>query len=261
MTFLVYLLVGSAAGLLAGLFGIGGGLVIVPVLVVTFGLMGISETVLTHMALATSLTTIIFTSLSSVKEHHNHGAVDWMLVRWIGSGIVMGTALGVFLLADIAGEDLQLAIGVFALAMAAKMAFDINPSATRQVPGTAGLITSGGLIGFGSAWFGIGGGSFAVPFLTWVNVPMKRAVATAAACGLPIAITGAASNVFTGWGHVDLPAWTTGFVYWPAVLGIALTSVPCAKVGAKLAHKLDAKLLKRGFALLLLIVGLKFLFL
>lgn len=254
-------MVGSAAGLLAGLFGIGGGLVIVPVLVITFGLMGISETVLTHMALATSLTTIIFTSLSSVKEHHRHGAVDWILVRWIGSGIVVGTALGAILLAGVAGQTLQLAIGVFALLMAAKMAFDINPSASRTIPNNPSLLASGGIIGFGSAWFGIGGGSFTVPFLTWINVPMKRAVATAAACGLPIALTGAVTNVFTGWGHTDLPEWTTGFVYWPAVIGIALTSVPCAKVGAKLAHKLDAKLLKRGFALLLLIVGLKFLFL
>ncbi len=261
MTFLVYLIVGSAAGLLAGLFGIGGGLVIVPVLVITFGLMGISETVLTHMALATSLTTIIFTSLSSVKEHHRHGAVDWTLVRWIGSGIILGTGLGVFLLAGVAGDVLQIAIGVFALLMAAKMAFDINPSAQRDIPNNPALLASGSVIGFGSAWFGIGGGSFTVPFLTWLNVPMKRAVATAAACGLPIAVTGAVGNVFTGWQHVDLPAWTTGFVYWPAVVGITLTSVPCAKVGAKLAHKLDAKLLKRGFALLLLIVGLKFLFL
>ena len=259
MTFLVYLLVGSVAGLLAGLFGIGGGLVIVPVLIITFGLLGIDESVLTHMALATSLTTIIFTSLSSVREHHKHGAVDWVLVRWIGSGIVIGTALGVFLLADVAGNVLQMAIGIFALLMSAKMAFDISPAANRQVPKIPGLIASGSIIGFGSAWFGIGGGSFTVPFLTWVNVPMKRAVATAAACGLPIAITGAVGNVYTGWGHAELPGWTTGFVYWPAVLGIALASVPCAKVGAKLAHKLDAKLLKRGFALLLLIVGLKFL--
>lgn len=261
MTFVVYLLVGSAAGLLAGLFGIGGGLVIVPVLVITFGLMGISETVLTHMALATSLTTIIFTSLSSVKEHHNHGAVDWTLVRWIGSGIVMGTALGVVLLAGVAGAQLQIAIGIFALLMAAKMALDINPTAARTTPKGPGLLASGSMIGFGSAWFGIGGGSFTVPFLTWVNVPMKRAVATAAACGLPIAVTGAVSNVVTGWGLAELPEWTTGFVYWPAVLGIVLTSVPCARVGAKLAHKLDAKMLKRGFAFLLLIVGLKFLFL
>ncbi len=261
MTFFVYLLVGSVAGLLAGLFGIGGGLVIVPVLVITFGLMGISENVLTHMALATSLTSIIFTSLSSVKEHHKHGAVDWMLVRWLGSGIIIGTTLGVFLLAGVPGEYLQIGIGIFALLMAAKMAFDIKPSASRIVPKTPGLLASGGIIGFGSAWFGIGGGSFTVPLLTWFNVPMKRAVATAAACGLPIALTGAVSNVATGWGHAELPEWTTGFVYWPAVLGIALASVPCAKVGAKLAHKLDAKLLKRGFALLLLIVGIKFLFL
>ena len=261
MTFLVYLLVGSMAGLLAGLFGIGGGLVIVPVLVITFGLMGVSEAVLTHMALATSLTTIIFTSMSSVKEHHNHGAVDWGLVRWLGSGIVVGTALGVWLLTGVAGANLQFAIGIVALLMAAKMAFDLSPTSTRKIPGTPGLLTSGGVIGFSSAWFGIGGGSLMVPFLTWVNIPMKRAVATAAACGLPIAITGAISNMYMGFDHADLPEWTTGFVYWPAVLGIVITSVPFAKVGARLAHKLDAKLLKRGFAFLLLIVGLKFLFL
>ena len=260
MIFALYLLVGAIAGVLAGLFGIGGGLVIVPVLVITFGLMGMSETVLTHMALATSLTTIVFTSISSVKEHHNHGAVDWGLVKYLGAGIVVGTSAGVWLLSGVAGPVLQIAIGIFAYTMAAKMAFDLNPSASRQVPGSAGLLASGGVIGFGSAWFGIGGGSFTVPFLTWVNVPMKRAVATAAACGLPIAITGAISNTVVGWGHQDLPDWTTGYVYWPAVLGIALTSVPCAKIGARLAHKLDAKMLKKGFALLLLVVGSKFLF-
>ena len=260
MIFALYLLVGAIAGVLAGLFGIGGGLVIVPVFVITFGVMGLSESILTHMALATSLTTIVFTSISSVKEHHAHGAVDWPLVKWLGMGIVVGTSMGVWLLSSVPGPVLQIAIGIFAYVMAAKMAFDINPSASRQVPGSGGLLASGGIIGFGSAWFGIGGGSFTVPFLTWVNVPMKRAVATAAACGLPIALTGAISNTAVGWGHPELPEWTTGYVYWPAVLGIALASVPCAKVGAKLAHKLDAKLLKRGFALLLLVVGSKFLF-
>lgn len=260
MIFALYLLVGAIAGVLAGLFGIGGGLVIVPVLVITFGVMGLSESILTHMALATSLTTIVFTSISSVKEHHAHSAVDWQLVKWLGMGIVVGTSMGVWLLSSVPGPVLQIAIGIFAYVMAAKMAFDINPSAGRQVPGSGGLLASGGIIGFGSAWFGIGGGSFTVPFLTWVNVPMKRAVATAAACGLPIALTGAISNTAVGWGHPELPEWTTGYVYWPAVLGIALASVPCAKVGAKLAHKLDAKLLKRGFALLLLVVGSKFLF-
>lgn len=260
MTFLLYLIVGAFAGVLAGLFGIGGGLVIVPVLVITFGLMGVPEAVLTHMALATSLTTIVFTSVSSVKEHHRHGAVDWTLVLWLGSGIVVGTAMGVWFIADVPGSVLQIAIGVFALLMAAKMGFDINPSASRALPGKGGLLSAGGAIGFGSAWFGIGGGSLTVPFLTWVNVPVKRAVATAAACGLPIALTGSVANIVAGWQSEGLPEWSTGYVYWPAVVGIALTSVPCARIGAGLAHRLDSALLKKGFAVLLLIVGLKFLF-
>ncbi|WP_366516524.1 sulfite exporter TauE/SafE family protein [Thalassolituus hydrocarboniclasticus] len=259
MTFLLFLAVGSVAGLLAGLFGIGGGMVIVPVLVITFAAQGVSEAVLTHMAVATSLATIVFTSLSSVREHHRQGAVDWTLVGVMSIGIVLGTMLGVSLITAVPGPLLQKIIGVFALLLAAKMFFGLEPKGAGKRPGNRGLIMAGSVVGFGSSWFGIGGGTFTVPYLSWMKIPMRQAVATSAACGLPIALTGAISNVAAGWNHADLPEWSTGFLYWPAIIGIVLTSVPFAKVGAKLAHRLDQALLKKGFALLLCAVGIKFL--
>ncbi|WP_349676676.1 MULTISPECIES: sulfite exporter TauE/SafE family protein [unclassified Thalassolituus] len=260
MMFLLFLAVGALAGVLAGLFGIGGGMVIVPVLVLTLAAQGVSEAVLTHIAVATSLATIVFTSISSVREHHRKGAIDWSLVLILGIGIVLGTMLGVSLITSVPGPVLQNIIGVFALLLSLKMFFGIEPPGQGKRPGNAGLITAGGFIGFGSSWFGIGGGTFTVPYLTWMKVPMRHAVATSAACGLPIALTGAISNVVAGWGHEGLPPWSTGFLYWPAIVGIVITSVPFAKVGAILAHRLDQALLKKAFALLLLIVGCKFLF-
>ncbi|MCD8521754.1 MAG: sulfite exporter TauE/SafE family protein [Saccharospirillaceae bacterium] len=259
MTFLLFLAVGSVAGLLAGLFGIGGGMVIVPVLVITFAAQGVSEAVLTHMAVATSLATIVFTSLSSVREHHRQGAVDWSLVSVMSIGIVLGTMLGVSLITAVPGPLLQNIIGVFAMLLAVKMFFGLEPKGAGQRPGNPGLVVAGSVVGFGSSWFGIGGGTFTVPYLSWMRIPMRQAVATSAACGLPIALTGAISNVVAGWQHADLPLWSTGFLYWPAIIGIVLTSVPFAKVGATLAHRLDQALLKKGFALLLCVVGIKFL--
>ncbi len=260
LTFLLFLAVGAFAGLLAGLFGIGGGMVIVPVLIFSFAAQGVSEAVMTHMAVATSLATIVFTSVSSVLEHHRKGAVDWSLVAKMAVGIVIGTAIGVSLITSVPGPVLQNIIGVFALLLSAKMFFGLEPGGHGKRPGSAGLITAGGVIGFGSSWFGIGGGTFTVPYLTWMKIPMRQAVATSAACGLPIALTGAVSNVFAGWGQPELPAWSTGFLYWPAIIGIVITSVPFARVGARLAHRLDQTKLKKAFALLLLVVGCKFLF-
>jgi len=260
MTFLLYLVVGAMAGILAGLFGIGGGMVIVPVLIFSFAAQGVPAEVLTHMAVATSLTTIIFTSFSSVREHHRNGAIDWPLVNAMAAGIIVGTGLGVAFITGVPGDTLQSIIGVFALLLSAKMLFGWEPPGEGRRPGKRGLLTAGSLIGFGSSWFGIGGGTFTVPYLTWMRFNMRQAVATSAACGIPIAATGAVSNVLAGWGHDGLPDWSTGFVYWPAVLGIALTSVPFAKLGARLAHKLNADLLKKLFAVLLCVVGIRFLF-
>lgn len=258
MTFLLFLAVGALAGLLAGLFGIGGGMVIVPVLVLTFQAQSISPDVLTHMAVATSLATIVFTSISSIREHHRNGAVLWPIFKIMASGIILGTALGVALITQVPGPILQKLIGVFSLLLAIKMFFDLNPGSDGRQPGKVGLISAGGIIGFGSSWFGIGGGTFTVPYLSWMKIPMRKAVATSAACGLPIALTGALTNIGAGWNHPDLPQWSTGFLYWPAIAGIVITSVPMAKVGARLAHRLDQQLLKKAFAVVLLVVGIRF---
>lgn len=259
MVLLLYLVLGAIAGLLAGLFGIGGGLIIVPVLVFSFAYQGISPDVLTHMAVGTSLATIVFTSLSSVKTHHEKGGVRWELFKPMTVGIVLGAALGVYTAAELSGPVLQKVIGVFAIVMAAQMGFGLKPKPTREIPGNKGLMGVGAGIGWASAIFGIGGGSLSVPFLTWCNVRMQQAVGTSAACGLPIAVSAAVTNIYKGWGEPALPEWSAGFIYLPAFIGIVMTSVYFARVGAKLAHKLSAEKLKRIFALLLVFVGLRFL--
>ena len=188
--FLLYLGAGAFAGVLAGLFGIGGGMVIVPVLIFSFMAHGVSPEVLTHMAIATSLASIVFTSLSSVRTHHLAGAIDWPLVANMVVGIVVGTTAGVVLISGVPGYVLENLIGVFSLLLAVKMFTGWNPpGGSDESPGRVNLFTAGSLIGFGSSWFGIGGGTFTVPYLTWMRINMRQAVATSAACGIPVALT------------------------------------------------------------------------
>ncbi|MFT0211590.1 sulfite exporter TauE/SafE family protein [Pseudomonas sp. F1_0610] len=257
---LTYLVLGAAAGVLAGLFGVGGGLIIVPALVYSFKAQGVAPDILTHLAIGTSLATIIFTSINSALEHNKKGAVLWSLVAWLSVGIILGTALGAKTAALLNGEHLQKIIGVFAIVMAIKMAFDIGPKQPAQGPSPRkpALLSAGGVIGWASAIFGIGGGTLTVPFLTWRGVSMQRAVATSSACGVPIAASGAFMFMLNGWGDPQLPEYSLGFVYLPAMLGIALTSMIFARFGARLAHRLQPKRLKQLFALLLVSVGTSF---
>lgn len=261
----LYLLLGALAGTMAGLFGIGGGLVIVPVLIFSFGLQGgISPEIAAHLAVGgTSLATIVFTSISSIRTHHQHGAVRWDLFRPpMTFGIVVGAVLGAWTAAMLSGPVLETIIGgVFVILVALKMILEVNPKpGGRDVPGTTGLGgAAGGIIGWASAIFGIGGGTLTVPYLSWCNVKMQQAVATSAACGFPIAIAGALANVWTGWQDPDLPELSLGFIYLPALVGVVATSVFFARIGAGLAHRLDGRLLKRIFAIMLVLVGLRFL--
>lgn len=259
MEFLLYLLLGAAAGVLAGLFGVGGGIIIVPVLVFSFTAQGVDPEVLTHLAVGTSLATIVFTSINSVLEHQRKGAVLWPVFAWMTLGILLGAGLGSLTATAINGPLLQKIIGVFAIVIAIQMGLELKPKASSAVPGKFGLTAAGGVIGWASAIFGIGGGSLTVPFLTWRSVPMQQAVATSSACGLPIAAASALSFMALGWHEPGLPSWSVGFVYLPAMAGIALTSMFFARFGARLAHKLSPRLLKRLFALLLLCVGSSFL--
>lgn len=258
MTLALYLLLGAVAGIVAGLFGIGGGLLIVPVLIFSFQLQGVDAAVLTHMAVATSLATIVVTSISSVRAHHQHGAVRWELFRPLAVGILAGAVLGVNTAVQLSGGALQVALGVFALLVAVQMAFGLKPDAGEQVPGRGELGVSGGLIGWASSIFGIGGGSLTVPYLSWRRVAMQQAVATSAACGLPIALMGALTNIWVGWGDAQLPEWSLGYVYLPAFAGIVLASYLTAPIGARLAHRLPQPVLKKIFAAFLCVVALRF---
>jgi uncharacterized membrane protein YfcA len=251
----IYLGIGVVAGILAGLLGVGGGLVIVPALVIAFGFLGIPAELRMHLAVGTSLATIVITSIASIRAHQKRGAVRWSDFARFMPGIVLGALGGSAMAGWLPGDTLRTLFGLFALFVAVQMWFGLKPAPQRQLPGTLGMGLAGTVIGTISAVVGIGGGSLTVPFLSWCNVPVRQAVATSAACGLPIAVAGAAGFIATGWGYRELPAYSTGYVFWPAFAGVVATSMLFAATGAKLAHTLPTAALKRVFALFLCLVG------
>ncbi len=254
-----YLVVGASAGLLAGLFGVGGGAIIVPILIVLFRLQGFGEEGLVHLALGTSFATIIVTSMSATLAHHRRANIDWPIVVAMMPGLVLGVAVCSMLASRLAGSTLQLAIGLFLFFVGIQMFFGWRPAARFGVPSRRGLAGAGIVVGGVSAFFGIGGGSLTVPFLSACRVPMLRAVACSSACGLPIAVVGTLSYALLGAGsQIDLPPAATGYLYWPAFLGIVLASMPCAKLGARVASHLPEKHLKKSFSILLLLVAVGF---
>jgi uncharacterized membrane protein YfcA len=254
-----YILVGIAAGVLAGMFGVGGGLVIVPVLVVVFGLQGVSPSVIVHLAIGTSLATIVVTSLSSMRAHHSHGAVLWDVFRRLTPGIVVGALLGAVIADFLPTPVLRVIFAIFELAVAIQIFFHFMASPHRQLPDKVGMTAAGVVIGVVSSIVGIGGGTMTVPFLVWCNIPIRQAVATSSACGFPISVAGAAGFVLTGWNEAALPPSSTGYLYWPAFIVIALASVLSAPLGAKLTHTLPVEILRRVFAGLLVVLGLRML--
>jgi uncharacterized membrane protein YfcA len=259
MEWLIFAGLGVIAGLLAGLLGVGGGIIIVPTLVFTFHLLDFSDQVLMHMAVGTSLGTIVPTSLGSIYQHQRKQAVLWGLLRPLALGLVLGAILGAWVAEAITGQVLQRMFGAFTLVVAIQMMLGRHPEGQHRPPGSVGLVGVGSVIGMASSLFGIGGGSMMVPFLTWCRTSMQQAVATSSAGGLPIALAGAVSFMATGWNQPELPAYSLGYLYLPALLGIAVTSIVFAQVGARWAHRLPASRLKKGFALLLVLVGVRLL--
>ena len=273
MELIVFLIIGALAGFAAGLFGVGGGTIIVPLLFIVFTQMGYSPDNIMHLALGTSLATIIVTSISSLMAHNKKGAVMWPVFKNLAPGLAIGCFLGAGIAGQISGLYLQLIVGVFLLWVAYKMFFGgkkqvANPAtnsssaddANTQLPSKPRQLAAGGVIGIASAIFGIGGGSLTVPYLTRYGVVMQKAVGTSAACGLPIAIAGALGFMIFGMQQqVNVPN-TIGFVHIYAFLGISIMSFFTAKVGAKVAHMLSPQLLKKCFALLLFVVGCFFLY-
>jgi uncharacterized protein len=258
-TVALYLLLGAAAGTLAGLLGVGGGLIIVPVLVFVFRGQGMAEEIIVHLAIGTSLATIVPTSLSSVRAHHKRGGVIWPVFERLTPGIIVGALAGSTLADLMPAPVLRTVFAIFELTVAAQLALDRKPAPNRQLPPTSGMVAAGGVIGGLSSIVGIGGGTLTVPFLVWCNVQMRNAVATSAACGLPIALAGSAGFIFHGWSRPDLPEWSTGYVYWPALVTITAATILFAPLGARLAHALPAKTLKRFFAIFLAALGIKML--
>ena len=253
----VYLLAGGAAGFFAGLLGVGGGLFVVLALVWVFESKGIHPSVVVHLAVGTSLAVMVLTAISSIRAHHSRGAVLWQTFARLAPGIVIGAWLGAAVADLLPTIWLKRLLAVFVILVGLQMVSGIRPGSHRPLPGTPGLFAAGSLIGMISAALGIGGGAFTVPFLTWCSVNMRNAVATSAACGLPIALAGSLGFVVAGWGDGVLPPGSSGFVYWPAFAAISLASYLLAPLGARLAHSLPLPILRRVFAALLLLVGVK----
>ena len=252
----VYALVGAVAGTLAGLLGVGGGLVIVPAVTYALEAQGLAQGSTLHVALGTSFATILFTSLSSVLAHHRREAVLWPVVFRVAPGVLAGTYCGSWVAARFSTHVLKAVFALFLLAVAAQLLSGARPKPSRELPGSVGLALVGSIIGAVSSFVGIGGGSMSVPFMVFCNVDVRRAIGTSAAIGFPIALAGTAGYVANGLGAVDLPG-SLGYVYVPALVGIALLSVATAPLGARLAHVLPPEWVRRFFGLFLLVMGLR----
>jgi len=248
---LILLLMGAFGGFAAGLLGIGGGMVLVPFITMIFTAKHFPPEVVVHMSIATSLATIMFTSMSSVRAHHAHGAVRWDIVKLLAPGILLGSWVGPWLGKQMNSSALALFFGVFVAFSATQMLLGKKPSGARELPGTPGMFAAGGVIGVMSGLLGAGGGFISVPFMSWCNVKIHNAVATSAALGFPIALAGTLSNVYFGLNAPNLPAYSLGFIYLPALAVIVAASVTMAPLGARTAHKLPVAALKKAFAVIL----------
>lgn len=258
MSLIIFAVVGACAGLIAGLFGLGGGVVIVPVLIYTFAAYGINDQVATHLAIGTSLTCIIITASVSSWTHYQKRAIQGQLLIYMVPGILIGAWLGGVVASWLDGIELRIVFGLFLIFVSATMFWGVKDR-QRPLPATPVFAGASGIIGILSSLFGIGGGSLSVPFMRLSGVPMAKAVATSAVLGLPIAISGAASFMVQGWNNELLPEWSLGYIYLPAFLGIVVCSAPASRVGAKLAHVLPAATLQRAFAILSLLIAVELL--
>jgi len=258
--YVAYLALGAFVGFFAGLFGIGGGLVLVPVLSFLFEAQHLTAQSNTHLlALGTSMAAILLGAVSSAYTHHSHGAVNIAIVRTITPGLLLGTALGALFASHISPVYLTVFFALFVYFAALQMLLNIKPKAARQLPGRLGMTLAGIGIGAISSLVSIGGGTLSIPFMLRHNIPLKQAIGTSAALGLPIAIGGTIGYIATGLTLDTLPPNSLGFVYLPALFWVALASIVTAPLGAKATHRLPLKLLRRGFAVLLLVLATKML--
>jgi uncharacterized membrane protein YfcA len=256
---LSFLFLGAFVGFAAGLLGVGGGGIMVPMLTSIFLLQGVPVEKVVHLALGTSMASIITTSFSSLRAHHLQGAVIWKVVKGMVLGILAGTFLATFIASHINSLYLAVFFSMFMAYVSVQMFLNKKPKPSRQLAGSTGLFFAGAGIGAISALVSIGGGSLTVPYLTWQNVDIKKAIGTSAAIGFPISIAGTLGYVINGWESSSMESNTFGFVYLPAVILISITSFIAAPYGAKLAHRLPVSVLRKVFSVLLIVLSVKML--
>ena len=256
---LAYLVLGAFVGLFAGMLGIGGGAIMVPLLVLMMDAQGLPYDQIVHLSVGTSMSTILFTSLSSVRSHQRRGSIRWDVFRSMTPGILLGGLIGAALASHIPSAALAIAFTVIIFFAATNMLLNRQPHPSRQLPGWPGRMGVGFAIGGVSSIAAMGGGFASVPYMVWCNVPMIQAIGTAAALGFPIALAGTIGFIINGLRDTGLPQWSLGYVYLPAMAAITVTSVLFAPLGAIAAHRLPTALLKRIFAVLLYVLAVRML--
>ncbi len=256
---IIFLLLGAVVGFFAGLLGVGGGGVMVPVLTSYFLYKNVPVEFVVHLALGTSMASIIMTSASSLYAHQKHQGVVWDIVKTMAPGVLIGTFAATCLAAHINSRYLAIFFALFMTYVSIQMFLNVQPKPSRTTLGKTTLLTAGSGIGAISAMVAIGGGSLTVPFLAWYNTPLKKAIGTSAAVGFPIAVAGTLGYLINGWNSAYQQNYLFGFIYLPAVALISLVSYFTAPLGARLAHKLPVVVLKKVFAVLLLLLGVKML--
>ena len=255
-----YLVLGLVVGFFAGMLGIGGGVIIVPLLAFLFTAQHFPEERVLHLVLGTSLTSIVFTNLSSVYAHHLRAAVRWDIVRAAAPGIIVGTLLGALCAERLSSRYLAIIFTGFVCYASVQMLLDRRPQPSRQLPGKVGMSVAGLSVGALSSLVGVGGGIITIPLMIMCNVPMINCIGTSAAIGLPISVAGAIGYVVTGLDKSHLPPLSLGYVYIPALAGLVLGSIVTVPFGARVAHGMPVALLKRIFAVVLIILAAKMLY-
>jgi uncharacterized membrane protein YfcA len=254
-----YAAIGAAVGFFAGMLGIGGGAIMVPLLVIAFEAQGLPKAQILHLAVGTAMATILFTSVASVRAHAVRGAIRWDIARNITPGILLGGLVGSWIASFIPPLVFAALFTAVIYAAATNLLIDRKPKPTRQPPGFLGTTAFGFVVSAASAFAAIGGAFLTVPFMLWCNVPMLAAIGTAAVIGFPIALSGTAGFIVTGLRETGLPPYTVGFVYLPALAGIVVSSMLMAPVGAAAAHRLPTVWLKRIFAVLFYVMATRML--
>jgi uncharacterized membrane protein YfcA len=260
LSLLIYIVIGAVTGFLAGLIGIGGGVVGVPALVYAFTATGISQNIIMHLAEGTSIAAIMFNMVTAVFAHHKNKLILWYMVKQLAPGVIVGCIVGACVATLLSTHILKMVFGIFMLLVAIQLLLAQKPhESERPPPGLFIQRISGLAIGLMSGLLGIGGGVVAIPLLLRFGLPMRNAAATSITCALIASIIGTITFTLAGWHVAGTPAGTTGFVYWPAAIAIGVIGVSIVPLGAKLAKRLSNTTLKRIFAVVLLIIGVEML--